>query len=71
VTVKRERIRHKDLVERRCSKSQFDESEPEDREGTWSRERLLVMDLKFCLAVLSSGELVLDEQDHWIPRAAA
>jgi hypothetical protein len=58
-------------MERRCSRSQLDEAEPEDREGTWSHQRLLVMDLKFCLAVLSSGELVLDERDKWIQRSAA
>jgi hypothetical protein len=67
---KRERIRHKDLVELR--RSQLAEAEPEDhREGAWSREKLLRMDLKFCVAVLRSGELVLDEQDHWIQRSAA
>jgi hypothetical protein len=68
---KRERIRHVDLVERRRSRSQFDEALPEDGQGTWSQKKLIEMDLKFCLAVLRSGELALDEQDHWIQRSAA
>jgi hypothetical protein len=54
---KRERIRRQDLTERRCSRSQFDEAEPEDQQqGLWSHKKLLAMDLKFCLAVLRSGE---------------
>jgi hypothetical protein len=71
---KRERIRRQDLFDRRLpeSRSRHAESEPEDRqEGMWSRKRLLAMDLKFCLAVLRSGELTLDAEDKWISRSAA
>jgi hypothetical protein len=56
---KRERIRHVDLVELRRSRSQFDESQPEDRqEGNWSREKLLAMDLRFRSAVERSTKRV-------------